>query len=510
MSAPDVIVIGAGVNGLVAATRLARRGRRVLLLERRDACGGLAAGEEFHPGHRTVGVLHDTSEFRPALVAELELEKHGLELTAGPPDVFAPRGDGRVLRLIHDANAARDEIAAFSSRDADAYVEYRRFLDRIGGFVRRVLESEPPGGSDPSLADLAGTGWALRRLGRESMMELLRLGPMCVADWLREWFETELLGATLAQPALYPSFAGPWSPATNALLVRHESLVGRAARGGPAALAAALEAAARANGVEIRTGADVRTIRVEGGRITGVELERGEAVDAGIVLATCDPKTTLLRLVPRRHVPPTLARRMETYRARGTVAKVHLAVDGELRLAGRPDDAFEFARFGESFDDQERAFDPVKYGRLPGEPMMEVQVASVSDPSAAPAGATTLSVMVHAVPMGTAGGMDEARAGIRDAVLRGLDRHVPGLSARVRGTEVLLPRDLEERHGVRGGQLYHGEMGLDQLLSRPAPECARYATPLRGLFLGGGGSWPGGGLTGLPGARSADRILAGG
>ncbi len=509
MSATDVLVLGGGLNGLVAAARLAKRGRKVLLLERRDTCGGLAAGAEFHPGHRTVGLLHDASEFRPSLISELSLEKHGLRL-GDPYDVFAPLPGGRGLVLAHDPKRAREEIAAFSARDADAYVEYRRFLDRVGGFVRRLLESEPPGGADPSLSDLAGTGWALRRLGRDAMMELLRIGPMCVADWLREWFETEAIGATLAQPALFPSFAGPWSPATNALLLRHEVLRGRSPRGGPAALAAAVESSARALGVEIRTGTHVSAVRVESGRVTGVETGAGETLDARTILATCDPRTLFLERVPRRDLPPALVRRLETYRMRGTTAKVHLALSEPPRWAARPGESFEVVRVGETFDDQERAFDPVKYGRLPDRPMLEVLVANEADPDAAPEGCATLSVMVHAVPLEVRGegGADDARSRLRQVVLARLEEAAPGLSASVAAAEVLLPSDLAERTGIAGGHLYHGEMALEQWIARPGPECARYATPVAGLFLGGGGAWPGGGLTGLPGALAADRVLA--
>ena len=244
MSRDEAIVIGAGPNGLTAGALLAREGFSVTILEAQSEVGGSARSEEFHPGYWTGGLLHDTSGLRPAVIDELELEKHGLEL-GGPPDMFVPTVDGRGLLVAHDAQQAIAEIQQHSAGDAERYVEFRAFFDRVRGFAARVLDGMPPDVlADPSAGELLGPAWALRRLGRKDMMEVLRLGPMCAADWLNEWFEGELLKCALAQPALLGTFMGPWSPGSNTNLLRHEALTGRAAQRGPHAVVAALVAAA--------------------------------------------------------------------------------------------------------------------------------------------------------------------------------------------------------------------------------------------------------------------------
>lgn len=509
MSRVDVVVIGAGVNGLVAATLLAKRGKSVVLVERRDVAGGLAAGEEFHPGYRTVGVLHDASAFRPGLVRELDLERHGLKREASAPDVFAPETDGPGLRIAHDPAAAHAEIAAHSPRDADRYAEYRAFLARLGPFARGVLEASPPDPERTSKLTLARTGWALRRLGRRDMMELLRIGPMRVADWLNEWFETELLACALAVPSLLHGFVGPWSPGTNALLLRHEFLVGHPIRGGPAALVRALEASARAAGVEIRLGAEVSGMLLEKGAAAGVTMAAGEELASSAVLATCDPKTALLGLVPPAQRSPRLTRHIEGYRCAGSTAKVNLALSQPFRLASRPNEPMPgVVRIGATFDDQERAFDPVKYGELPSAPILEIIVPSETDPACAPAGHAVLSILVHAVPSEPSGGWtDERRTELGNIVVRTLARYAPDLEASIVARDVATPADLARRYGVWGGHLMHGEHGLDQLLARPTPECAAGGTPWPGIRLGGSGSWPGGGVLGVPGALAAGSLV---
>jgi phytoene dehydrogenase-like protein len=510
----DVLVLGAGVNGLTAAALLARRGRSVVVVERRAVAGGLAAGEEFAPGYRHVGLLHEAGEYRPALIRELELEKHGLRAGAAPEDVFAPQRVGSGLRLAHDPARAEEEIGRYSRRDAARYRAYRDFLGRLRPLAERLLAEVPPdpGRRDPAaLARLAGDGWALRRLGADTMMDVLRLGPMCVADWLREWFETELLGALLAGPAVRFGFTGPWSPATNALLVRHEMLMGAAPEGGPAALARALESAARAAGAQLRLGAEARRIRVAGGQVLGVTLSDGEEIDAAAVLATCDPRTVFTSLLPPEVVGPRLRQRMEAWRAKGMTAKVHLAVSRPLRFACRPDLAVTRAFTGETLDGLERQFDFAKYRRCSERPVLDILVPTETDPSLAPAGGHVVSVLAHWTPRDLEGGWtDAARDRLGTAVLAALGEVAPDLPGSVVEIEVLTPADLEERYGLSGGHPLHGEHGLDQLLVRPAPECAGYGTPIGGLFLGGSGSWPGGGLTGRPGALAAAALAGAG
>jgi phytoene dehydrogenase-like protein len=508
----EVVVIGAGHNGLVAATLLARAGRRVVALERRDAVGGLAAGEEIHPGYRTAGLLHDTARLRPAVVEALDLERHGLVLGDAPPAVLVPTAAGRGLMLAHDPSAAAAEIATLSIADAERYRAYRGFLGRIGPFLRRLFDAAPPaldGGVRDALA-LAARGWGLRRLGRRDMTELLRIGPMPAADWLAEWFESDTLRAALAAPALAGSFTGPRSPGTTAALVRWETLAARPVAGGPQKLVDALEAAARSAGVEIRTGAAVTSIRVDGGAVQGVTLAGGETIDAPIVAASCDPRRTLLDLVGGRRLEPALEHRAEAYRARGTTARVCLALDRPLRFACRPDAEVEHARIGDRLDDLERAFDAVKYGRFSETPALDVWVPSVGDASRAPAGHAVVSMLVHFAPHDLRGGWDdERRAALGDAAVASLARYAPDVTSSIVHRVVRTPADLAEEHGLTNGHVHHGEHALDQMIVRPFPGCARYRTPIDGLVLCGSGSHPGGGITGGPGLLAAREVLAG-
>jgi len=508
----DLIVVGAGANGLAAATLMARRGRKVLVLERRAVAGGLAAGEEFHPGYRHVGLLHDSAGVRRWAADDLHLERHGLAWGEEAP-VFAPQraGEGAGILCWHSAERNAAEWPAEAAKDARGYAGYRSFLDRVGPVVRSLLDHPPPELLEPSVGDLLRLGRAavrLRLLGERRMMELLRIGPMCLADWLGEWFESDLLKALLAAPALHGAWAGPWSPGTNANLLLAEVTRGRAVRGGPAALVASLSAAAEAAGVEVRTGAEVASVRLADGRVAGVTLADGESLEARRVAAACDPKSLFFRLLP----PSVLGLRVEEavgcYRARGTTAKVHLALSAYPRFACRPELEPAWVRIGEGMDALERAYDPVKYRQFAPAPMLEIHAPTVESSELAPAGHHVFSVLVHHAPYDLEGGWSDARRqALGDAVVDRIAAFAPAVREAIVAREVLTPADLEERYGLAGGHPLHGEPGLDQLLMRPAPRLTRYRTPIPGLWLCGGGSHPGGGVTLAPGALAARTML---
>jgi phytoene dehydrogenase-like protein len=492
----DVIVIGAGHNGMVAALRLAGAGRRVTVLERREVTGGLAAAEEFSPGYRSPGVLHDTAGLRPRIAAALGLERHGLSWRQRPPFVAA-RAGREPLR----SDAAGNGLAA-----------WRRSVDELRPFVSRLLERPPPrlelrGAGD--ILRLGLEGLALRRLGRRRSRELLRVLPMSAEDWLSDWFDDADVAGAVAAPGLLGVFAGPRSPGTAGGLLMHESGAGREVAGGPAALAAALESAARAAGVEVRTGAEVTAIDVGNGRARGVSLASGEQLPAAAVAASCDPKTALLRLLPPGNLGLRDERAIGLYRSRGTVAKLHLALSGPPVLAGDGGEPPELMRIG-SLNELERAFDDLKYGRLPEAPALEVRLPSLADPELAPAGHHVASVLVSCVPHTPDGGWQvETRQRLERAVMDRLEEAAPGLGELVVDRQLSTPADIEQRYGSMGGHLFHGEMALDQLLSmRPAICAGRYRTPIEGLYLAGGGSHPGGGISGLPGWLAASTILA--
>ena len=509
MSAFDTVIIGAGLNGMTAAATLAKAGRKVLVLERRPLVGGLAVSEEFHPGYRSNGVLHDTTGVRRGVVDALALEKHGLKLSPRLPSMYLPEGGGMVLD--HEPSVAANELGRVSKGDAEQYRLYREFLNSIRPVVSKVMNGAPPNVFWPGSADkwsLFTTGLSLRRLGKDTMLEAMRVAPMCVADWLNEWFETDALKAALAMPAVTSSFTGPWSPGTAANLLLFECAAEGSVVGGPRALLSALMLAASEFGVTFRTEAEVESIVIEQGRVTGVRVTDGEEIPITTVGASCDPRKTLLDLVPSRDIPYELENKLRHFRGYGTAAKINLALDCPLEFEGRGQEQFSLVRVADDLDGVEKSFDPVKYDELPERPSLDIFVPTVESPELAPDGHSVVSILAHFVPYRLKGGWThDARQELADTVVARLGEFAPGLTSRIKGREVLAPPDLEERYGLVEGHLYHGDHTLDQLVLRPTPECARYATPVQGLFLCGGGSHPGGGLTLAPGALAAKAML---
>jgi phytoene dehydrogenase-like protein len=507
----DAVVIGAGLNGLTAATVLARAGRKVVVLERRPIPGGLAAGEEFHPGYRSSGLLHDTTGLLPEVVEQLGLAQHGLRRTERPPSVLAAgQADGGLL-LHHDPDEAADELKRSCAHDVEQYARFRTLTCRLKPVAQRLFTELPPDwlaeGSTDWLALLSG-GLAIRRLGKADMVELLRLGPMSVADWLDERFDSPLLKSSLAVPALLGCFAGPFSPGTSGCLFRYEALAGGAVAGGPQALVDALTGAARSAGAEIQTTKPVSRITVSNGCVTGVLCDDGETVKGRLVLSSCDPKSTFLCLLGVDQLAPSLEQGIRAHRMRGLTAKVNLALSKPLRFRCRPDLEVEFARTGQTLLELERAFDAAKHRRFSDAPVLDVYVPSVSNPQSAPPGHAVVSVLVHGAPYDLEGGWDKAkREALGDAIVKTLSSYTTDLDGSIVAREVLTPVDIEAKYSVTGGHVYHGEHALDQLLVRPARQCARYATPIDGLYLCGSGAHPGGGITCAPGFIAANTIL---
>ncbi len=506
----DVAVIGAGHNGLAAAALLAKQGRRVIVLEQREQIGGTAAGDEFHLGYRSSGMLSSQCPIDPRIVAELELAKHGLQSCASSP-VFIPQIEGRGLLLHDDPHVASEEIARHSRRDAVRYVEFRDLLRRLGGFVTPLFRDPLMSLATDSIRGtipLAMKAWALKRLGRKDMLEFLRIVSMCVADWLGEWFETDLLRSALAVPAISGSFAGPWSPGTNAALIRHYSISGDVAKNGPDAAIRAIHDAAESHGVTIQLRARVAGIEVADHAVRRVILQDGGAVEAETIAASCDPKQTFLKLVGCQNLPTKLAHRIAAYRMRGTAAKVDLALNKPLRFTCRPDLQIRCARIAERTHDIERAFDAAKYGLCSERPVLEIDVPTVNQPDLAPSGHAVVSILAHFAPYDLKNGWnDAARERLGDAVVGTLGHYVSDLQTSIIARRVLSPLDIEQMYGLTGGHLFHGEFGLDQMIVRPTPECSHYATPIGGLFLCGSGSHPGGGVIGACGYLAARHIL---
>ena len=516
----DVVVIGGGHNGLVTAALLAKGGVSTLVLERRDDVGGAAITEELHPGFRISTLAHTAGPLRASLVKELGLS---LELIKPEPRVFAPLPDGRGLLLWGDTRKTAGEVGKFSTRDGARYSEFDRALRRVSAVLARVLEMTPPDIDRPLPSDawpLLRVGLGLRGLGRADGQNLLRWGPMAVADFAAEWFESEILRALLCARGISGAFAGPWSAGTTANLLLGAAASGGSGagstvfvKGGLGALSEALEGAARKLGARIRTGVEVVRITARDGRATGVVLSSGEEIEAKAVVSGVDPKRTFLGMLDPVWLDPEDVVRIRNYQIRGMASKVNLALSrlpSFSALKGQDDAALRGRiHIGPTVDDLERAFDDAKYGGISKRPYLDVTIPSLSDPGLAPPGSHVMSIYVQYTPYSLrSGGWDDHREEVGDVVLSSLEEYAPGLSSAVVHRQVLTPLDLERTYGLTGGHPSHGEPSLNQLFTmRPLLGWARYRGPLAGLYLCGAGAHPGGGVTGAPGANAAREIL---
>jgi len=519
----DTIIIGAGHNGLITAFYLAKAGLKPLLLERRPAIGGAAITNEIYPGFKCSTLAHSAGPLAPQIVCEMQLERHGLQMIRPSVRVLAPSPDRRALLLYDDTAKAAAEIAKFSQKDAEKFTEFARVLGRIAKVLNHVLSQTPPSIDDPSSSDLWNmvmTGKALRGLGKKDMFRLLRWGPMAVADLMAEWFETELLRATVAARGIFGAHLGPWSAGSSALLLMRAAADAHPAgavafvKGGLGSLTNALARAAREAGADIRTGVDVAQICVKDGAVRGVVLASGEEIAAKMVISNADPRRTLLRLVDPVHLDPSFVLMMQHYRCPGTVAKVNLALAGlptfaAVRNGGGPEALAGRIHIGPEIDYLERAFDDAKYGDLSRAPVLDIAIPSLTDASLAPAGQHVMSIYVQFAPFNLkSSDWNAQRDPLADTVIKTLADYAPNLPGLVLHRQVITPRDLEETYGLTGGHIFHGELALDQVFTmRPVLGWARYATPIARLYLCGSGTHPGTGLTGLSGANTAREIL---
>jgi len=523
----EAIVVGGGHNALVTAAYLARAGRRVLVLERRNRLGGAAETSELG-GARVPRLAHTVGRLRPSVVRDLDLRSHGLRLVA--PDVrsFAPAPDGRAVTLWTDQARTVEGLRSWSPADADAYPDFDRLVRALAKFIGEIAAQTPPDIHAPGLGDaLTGLklGRTFRGLGKHDAHTILRVLPMAVADFVAESFETDAVQAALAWRGVQYCSLGPWSAGSAAVMLfdaagNDGGAAGQTvfAEGGPGAVSEALAAAARAAGAEIRCGAEVAAITSRDGRVTGVALASGEEIAASTVISGLDPKRTLVGLCDPVAVGPSMLWRAGNYRTPGVVSKVNLVVDRmpAFTAAGGDDETLLRGRIvvAPGIDAIERAFDASKYGRVSDELVLEATIPSLVDPSlveGAPAGTHVVSVIAQYTPYALRDGSwdDAARDRVGDAVVSRLDALAPGLAASVTAREVLTPVDLEREYGLSGGHPLHGEPGLDQFfLWRPFLGHARYRLPIEGLYLAGSGAHPGGGVTGQPGQNAAREILA--
>jgi phytoene dehydrogenase-like protein len=515
-----IIIIGAGHNALTTAFYLAKAGLKPLVLERRAIIGGCAVTEEIAPGYRCPTLAHATGPLRPSVVRDMELSRR-VEFIQPDPRLVALAPDGRALAFSTSAARTADAIRPFSAADADRYADFCATIERLGAFLAPLLESTPPSLDEPAageLWDLLNAGRRFRALGRTDAYRLLRWTPMAVADLVAEWFTADVLQAAIAARGIVGTFSGPWSAGTGAVMLLNaaaDPLPGGnsvTVKGGPGALTGAMADAAREAGADIRTDAPVARVLARDGRVTGVVLNDGTEIEAGVVISSADPKRTFLTLVDPVDLDPAFLMKVRNYRCSGTVAKVNLALDGlpVFRGVTNPADLHGRVHIGPSIDYLERAFDAAKYGEVSEEPFLDITVPTIHDASLAPAGHHVMSVYVQFAPYRLAAGDEWARAAnqLSRNVMRTLERHAPGIESMVVHRDVITPIDLEQRYGLTGGHTLHGEPSLDQLFTmRPILGWAQYRTPIDGLYLCGAGSHPGGGLTAGPGQNAAREIL---
>jgi phytoene dehydrogenase-like protein len=555
-----VVVIGGGHNSLITAFYLAKGGFKPIVLERREVVGGGAITEEFHNGFHASTLAHTVGPLRADVAADLRLQKYDCQMLYPDPRVFAPTPDGQALLFYNDHAKTAGGIAHLSVKDSARYTEFAATLEQISEVFAHLVSITPPAIDSPSPEDLWNlfkTGRSIRSLGKRGIFDLLRWGPMAVADFVCEFFETELIRAVVAARGIFGTAFGPWSAGSTAVLLLRSSAdphpVGCAAfpRGGLGSLTRALAEVAREAGAEIRTHAEVEHIHLKNGTVSAVVLTDGEEIPTEAVVSGVDAKRTFFHLLDPSQLDPTFAMRVRNIRATGNVAKVHLALGGLPSFTALTDaiapDGFLKAlsgriHIGPEIDYLERAFDASKYGEFSSAPYLDVTIPTLLDPSLAPEGKHVLSACVQFAPyklvdgfavehtsrsamvdkkggaavgdkdrsgmVPSSGNWNACRKPLGDAVVKTLSTYSPNLADLIESMQVITPQDLESIYGFTGGHIFHGELALDQLLTmRPVLDWARYKTPVRGLFLCGSGTHPGNGLTGACGANAAREII---
>ncbi len=520
-SRTDVVVIGGGHNGLVVAAYLAKAGRKVTLLEAAPEVGGILRTTSPAEGVTAPGIAHTVGRLRSSVVKDLQLSSYGFEAITPAVRMFAPQPDGSAVTFWGDPARTANELRDRNARDADSFAGFDAKMRSIASFLAYINVATPPDARSPSLADaMMGLklGRAFRDLGARTGREAIRALPMAVADLVQEVFDDEAVRGPLTTRGVLYTSMGPWATGTAAVFLNDSAgtdggAAGTAvfARGGTGALASALEAAAKARGVDVRTGAEVVAIRSKDGRVRGVTLADGTELDARLVVSAADPKRTL-RLCDPVELNPYEVWRAENIRQPGATAKVNLVLSGLPSFNGADDVERLKGRIvvGLSIDHVEQAMDANKYGHVAEDPMLEVTIPTLVDPSLAPEGTHVMSILSQAAPRRLRDG-DWASEGDRvaDIAVKSMERFAPGLGELVETREVITPEDMETGYGLTGGHVYHAEPGLDQFFAwRPLNGEARYRLQIDGLYLAGSGAHPGGGITGGPAANAARQILA--
>ncbi|HEY1754644.1 MAG TPA: NAD(P)/FAD-dependent oxidoreductase [Bryobacteraceae bacterium] len=519
----DAIIVGGGHNGLVTAAYLARAGRKVVVLEARDLVGGCAVTEEIWPGYRVSTASYLASLMQEKVVRDLELARFGYVVDAKDPAFFSPFPDGRHFFMWQDRNRTLAEIAKFSARDAAAYPKYEDHLERLAQVVESLLLTTPPNFPPSGMGDyieylkLAGR---FRGLSSSEIVGLVKIFTQSAAEFLDEWFESEQIKVTLATDGVIGANGGPRSPGTAYILLHHcmggvnghRGLWGFV-RGGMGAVSNAIADSARSSGVIIRTNASVSKILVRDGRARGVVLADGEEVIARIVASNLDPRRTFLDSMDAADLPSEFLDGIRKFRSEGTSLKMNLALNGLPEFKAYPETPGPQHRatmhLCPSVEYIERAWDDAKYGRPSQSPLIEMTIPTMYDPSLAPEGRHIMGIFLQYAPYTLKdSNWDRERTRYTERILDVIEEYCPNIRSITEHKQTLTPLDLERRFGITGGNIFHGEMALDQMfVLRPLAGWARYRTPVKGLYLCGSGAHPGGGVMGAPGHNAAREIL---
>jgi len=520
----DVVVVGGGHNGLVAAAYLAKAGLATVVCEQRGVTGGAAVSEHpFGPDYTVTSLSYVVSLLPPDLVRELRLDQHGFRVYPQGP-YFAPRADGRCLRLPDDPADRHAEIARFSAADADAYPSYERHLAGLGRVLGPLLHQIPPrlGSRRPQdLLRQARLLTSLRGIDERGAVDVTRLLTGSIADLLEGYFESDAMLGLLSVSGVIGTWAGPRSAGTAYVMLHHhigetEGAAGAWGfpRGGMGGVSGALARAARMFGAQIRTDAEVAQIRTSGDRVTGVTLASGEAIDAPVVVTTAHPQISFLRLLDPAGLPPEFVADIRGWRSRSGTVKINLALDRLPVFTSYPEpDPQVYGGtivLAESLDDIENAFQQAVAGEPAALPFADICIPSVFDDSLAPAGKHVMSMFTQWVPSGYADAPHQAELdAYADRVLARVEKVAPEFTASVLHRQVIGPHRMQEEYGLVGGNIFHGELSLGQMFhARPAAGYADLRTPVRGLYQAGSATHGGGGVTGIPGRNVVRQVLA--
>ena len=518
----DVIVIGGGHNGLTNAAYLARAGKRVLVLERRHVLGGAAVTEEVFPGFKFSVCSYVVSLLRPEIIRDLDLPRHGLEIL--PLDgTFTPMPNGDYLWRVNDHGKTRREIARHSKLDAEAYEEFGKAMQAMCRFVKPILSMVPP---DPStlnpreLMKLLFIGKRFQGLTSDDKYNQVQLMTMSAIDFLDQWFETDVLKATMSASGIIGTFLGVRSPGTAYVLLHH--YMGEIdgafrswgfARGGTGAISNAIADAAREAGAEIRTQSPIAQIILKNGRAVGVALQNGEEIYADVISSSVDPRLTFLKFIEDKDLPAEFVEDVKRYKFRGSSGKVNIALDAlpDFKCLPGPGAHLRGAiSISPSVEYMERAYDDAKYGNFSRRPYIDMVIPSLTDPSVAPPGKHVMSCFVQYAPYKLRPGLnwDEQREAFGNNVIDAIAEYAPNIKNIIIDKQVLTPLDLEREFGLSEGNIFQGELSLEQLFFlRPVPGYAQFRTPVKNLYMCGSATHPGGGIMGAPGRLAALEIL---